>query len=176
MRIYQRRGWLGSFHENMVEYRKQLEKGDIKEAYEGLMNYIMGLRSFFAKKYPDYFISGSVYYGIMDMTYLAVFPKTLKLRKLKVAIVFIHETFKFEIWLAGYNKQVQAKYWKIFKESNWKKYHIPSTIKGVDSIIEHTLVEKPDFNDLDSLTRQIETGTSQFIDDVENFLSDIKTV
>jgi malate synthase len=155
----------------MDEYRKQMEKGDIKEAYKGLMAYIMGLRSYFDKKYPEYSVPGSIYYGYMDMTYFPVFPEALKLRKLKVAIVFIHDTCRFEVWLAGYNKQVQAKYWKLFKESDWKKYHIPPTTKGVDSILEHVVVENPDFSDLDMLTKQIDAGALTFIKDVEDFLS-----
>jgi hypothetical protein len=159
------------FHEYMNEYRKQMEKGDIKEAYKGLMEYIMELRSYFQNKYPDYSVSGSIYYGYMDMTYFAFFPESLKLRKLKVAIVFIHDTCRFEVWLAGYNKQVQTKYWKLFKESDWNKYRIPSTTKGVDSIIEYILVENPDFSDTDMLTKQIERGTLKFITDVEGFLS-----
>ena len=160
------------FHESMKEYRKQIERGDIKEAYKGLMEYIMALRSCFANKYPDYYVSGSIYYGYMDMTYFSFFPESLKHRNLKVAIVFIHDTFRFEVWLAGYNKQVQTKYWKLFKESDWNKYRIPSTTKGVDSIIEYNLVENPDFSDLDTLTKQIESGTLKFINDVEDFLSE----
>ncbi len=78
---------------------------------------------------------------------------------------------RFEVWLAGYNKQIQTKYWKLFKESDWNKYRIPSTTKGVDSIIEHILVDSPDFSDLDTLTKQIERGTLKFIKDVESFLS-----
>jgi hypothetical protein len=162
---------MGSFSEYMNEYRNQLEKGAIQAAYKGLMEYIMGLRTHFNNKYPDYFISGSIYYGYMDMTYFSVFPKTLKDRKLKIAIVFLHETCRFEVWLAGVNKQVQSKYWKLFKESGWDKYHIVSTTEGVDSIIEHILVDDPDFSDLDALTKQIERATLKFIKDVESFLS-----
>ena len=158
-------------NEYINEYRKQIAKGDIKEAYKGLMEYIMSLRTHFNNKYPDYFISGSIYYGYMDMTYFSVFPKTLKDRKLKIAIVFLHETCRFEVWLAGVNKQVQSKYWKLFKESGWDKYHIVSTTEGVDSIIEHILVDDPDFSDLDALTKQIERATLKFIKDVESFLS-----
>jgi hypothetical protein len=160
-----------SFHEYMNEYRKQMEKGDIKEAYKGLMEYIMDLRLYFKNKYPDYFVSGSIYYGYMDMTYFSFIPDSLKRRKLKIAIVFIHETCKFEVWLGGYNKQIQNKYWKLFKESRWNKYHIVSTTRGVDSIIEKILIEKPDFNNLDYLTNQIESGVMKFIEDVENFIS-----
>lgn len=116
-------------------------------------------------------MSGSVYYGYMDMTYFSFFPKTLKRRKLKIAIVFLHDAFRFEVWLAGYNKKVQTKYWKLFTENNWKKYHIASTTRGVDFIIDYILIGNPDFSDLDTLTKQIERGTLKFIEDVENFLS-----
>jgi hypothetical protein len=162
---------MNAFHEYMDEYRKQMRKGDIKEAYKGLMDYIMDLRTHFQNKYPDYFVSGSIYYGYMDMTYFSFFPKSLKNRKLKIGIVFIHDTCRFEVWLFGYNKQVQTKYWKLIKESDWNTYHIPSTIKGRDSIIEYIVVGNPDFSNLDALTKQIEIGTLKFIKDVETFLS-----
>jgi hypothetical protein len=73
--------------------------------------------------------------------------------------------------LAGINKQVQSKYWKLFKASDWNKYHLVSTTEGVDSILEYVLVDNPDFGDLDALTKQIERATLKFIKDVEGFLS-----
>ena len=148
-----------------------MEKGDIREAYKGLMDYIMNLRSYLKRTYPDYVVSGSIYFGYMDMTYFSFFPESLQQKKLKIGIVFIHETCSFQVWLFGYNKKVQRKYWTLFKESNWKKYHIPSTTQGVDSIVECTLVENPDFRELDTLTKHIETGTLTFIKDIEEFLS-----
>lgn len=160
-----------SFHESINELKKQLKKGEISKAYRGLMKYIMDLRTHFKNKYPGYCVSGSIYYGYMDMTYFPVFPEALKRRKLKIAIVFIHGAFRFEVWLAASNKNVQKKYWKFFKESNWNEYRIPSTTKGVDSIIEYILIGNPDFSDLDVLTKQIEKGITKFIKDVENFLS-----
>lgn len=90
---------------------------------------------------------------------------------MKIAIVFIHNTCRFEVWLGGYNKQVQKKYWKLLKDKNWDKYRIVSPEKGVDSIIEHNLVDNPDFSNLDNLTNKIEEGTLKFIKDIENFLS-----
>ena len=158
------------FHEHIYEYRKQIEKGHINKAYKGLMEYILRLRTYFKNKYPDYFVSGSVYFGYMDMTYFSFYPKSMGHKKLKVAIVLIHESMRFEVWLAGYNKQVQSKYWKMFKESNWTKYRIVPTTKGADSILEHVLVDNPDFRDLDELTKQIERGTMEFIKDIESFL------
>jgi hypothetical protein len=160
-----------AFHDNMAEYKKQIEKGNIIEAYRGLIEYIMSLRTHFQKKYPDYIVSGSIYQGYMDMTYFSFFPESLKRNKLKIGIVFNYESFRFEVWLFGYNKKIQEKYWKLIKESAWNKYRIPPTLKGVDSILEYDLADNPDFSNLDALTKQIETGTFRFIKDVEDFLS-----
>ena len=160
-----------SFAECIDEYRKQIKKGDIQKAYRGIMEYVMHLKSYFATRYPDCVVSGSIYYGYMDMTYFSIFPEQLKRKKLKIAVVFLHDPLHFEVWLAGSNKQVQTKYWKLLKESNWNKYHIPASIKGEDSIMEQVLADDPDFSDLDALTKQIEKGTSKFIQDVVTFLS-----
>ncbi len=107
----------------------------------------------------------------MDMTYFSLFPHLLKECKLKIAIVYLHETGRFEAWLAAVNKQVQTQYWKIIKNSGWQKYHLVPSTQGYDSIIEHILVASPDFSDLESLTAQIEKETLVFIQDIEDFLN-----
>ncbi|MFO7795520.1 MAG: DUF7000 family protein [Promethearchaeati archaeon] len=162
---------MDSFHENMMEYKKQLDKGIIIEAYRGLMEYLRTLRTYFMNTYREYTISGNLYQGYMDMSYFAIFTPTLKSRKLKIAIVFLYEAFRFDVWLVGVNKTVQEEYWNLFKESNLNKYTIPSNIKGIDSIVEYILVKNPNFRDLDNLTKEIEQGTLKFIKDIEDFLS-----
>ena len=67
----------------MNEYKKQLEKGAIQHAYKGFMEYFMDLRTHFNNKYPDHVVSGSIYYGYMDMTYFSFIPGSLLERKLK---------------------------------------------------------------------------------------------
>ncbi len=160
-----------SFQDYMNEYRKQLGKGTIARAYKGLMEYITDLKTHFKSNYPDYFVSSSIYYGYMDMTYFSIVPESFKQRNLKIAVVFLHEQFRFEAWLAGYNKQVQAKYWKFFKDSDWKKYPLVATTKGADSIMEYILADNPDFSNLDALSNLIEKGTLKFTRDIEDFLS-----
>jgi hypothetical protein len=161
---------MDSFHENMIDFKKQLQKGTIQEAYKGLMEYILSLKTHFKNKYPDYFVSGSIYFGYMDMTYFSFIPELLKQKKLKIAIVFNYEAFRFEVWLGGYNKEVQKKYWKLIKDSAWDKYKIVAPGRGIDSILEYVLDEDPNFSNLDALTQKIEKGTIAFIKDVENFL------
>ncbi len=163
---------MGSLNEYMSEYKKQIERGYINKAYKGLMEFIMNLRTHFMKKYHDYYVSGNIYYGYMDMTYFSFSPRSLRENGLKIALVFVHEKISFEVWLAASNKTIQTKYWKLFREKWGSKYRIPSSTKGYDSIVECTLIENPDFDDLKSLEDRIEKGTLKFIDDIQNFLSE----
>ena len=160
-----------SLQASMITYKHQLQKGDIVRAYRGLMVYMQDLRTHFAKTYPDYFVSGSLYTGYMDMTYFAVSPPALKQRSLKAAIVFVHEPFRFEVWLSGVNRQIQAEWWKVIKTSGWDTYSVVPVISGSDAIVEHVLLQDPDFGDLPALTAEVERGTMHFIRDVEAFLS-----
>jgi len=159
------------FQDYVKEYKIQLAKGSIQRAYRGLIQYNLDLKTYLAKKHPTYSVSGSLYQGYMDMTYFSFTPASLAERKLKVAIVFVYQTFRFEAWLAAVNKQVQAKYWQLIKDSGWEQYHLVPSLEGQDAIIECVLAEEPDFSDLDVLTKQIETGSLKFIADVESFLS-----
>lgn len=160
-----------SLQENMIEYRKQLRKGAIQKAHQGLMQYMMGLKNHFSTQYPDLSVPGSMYSGYMDMTYFSIIPGSLKDRELKIAIVFVYDTFRFEVWLSGRNQKVLAKYWSLFTDRGWDTYKIAPQGKWADSILEHVLVEDPDFSDLVALTRQIDQGVMKFIKDVGNFLA-----
>jgi hypothetical protein len=88
----------------MKDYRWQLKKGTIQTAYRGLMDYMMGLRTHFEKKYPVLSI-GSNLRWVYGYELFSFFPKSLKAIGLKIGIVFIHETFRFEVWLFGCNKR-----------------------------------------------------------------------
>lgn len=157
----------------MQDFKKQLEKGVLQQAYKGLMEYILWLKSHLKNKYPEYTVSGSIYYGFMDMTYFSFTPGSLKKRDLKIAIVFNYDAFRFEVWLAGVNKQVGREYWELIRKSGWNKYRLVSSVKEADGIVEHILVPDPDFSDLDSLTMKIEQGTLSFISDIEEQLSSL---
>jgi hypothetical protein len=165
---------MNSLQSYMTEFKAALDKGTIQKAYLGLMEFMMGLRTYLAKKYPDYAVSGSIYQGYMDMSYFAFTPQSLKERKLKIAIVFSFDTFRFEVWLGGNNKTVQKEYWDFFKNSKWEKYPLVELSPGVDAILENVLVNDPDFSDLDALAEEIESKTLSFIEDIEGFLAKAK--
>jgi hypothetical protein len=159
-----------SLNDHIREYRTQLGKGSIQKAYKGIMVFMSGLSSHLAKRHPDYSVS-ALYYGYMDMTYFAFTPADLKTRKLKIAIVYLHEQGSFEVWLGGSNRKIQAEYIELLRHKDIGKYKLSQSLPGVDSIIEATLVNQPDFDNADDLKHQIEGKTIAFTNDVRALLS-----
>lgn len=147
------------------EYRKQLEIGDIRKAYKGIIEYILKFKNHLIHTYPDFFISDNLYQGCMDISYFTFTPESLKNKGLKIAIIFNHEKIRFEVWLVGRNKQVQEKYWKLFRKNKEEIFYIiPPTAQY--SVAEKLLVENPEFEKPDQLTEQIENGIMEFINNI----------
>ena len=161
---------MDSMQKDMNELRQHLRSGSLQKAYRALLDYMMALRMHLQKRYPDYSVSG-LYQGYFDMTHFAVFPPSLKRRGLKITLVFNYEPFRLEAWLAGRNRQIQRKYWGLFKDTQWAQYRIVTPAVGVDSIVECNLAEHSDFHDPETLAYAIEKKVAKFTSDVERFLS-----
>lgn len=156
---------MSSLNAQVQEYRRQLQKGQIQKAYRGIMEFMSGLKGELAGKHPDY-VASSLYFGYMDMTYFALTPTSLKQLGLKVAIVFLHEECRFEVWLAGANRKIQAEYIQLLGGKEIGQYRLSEVLPGVDSILEATLVLEPDFDQPEELKVQIENKTMDFIADI----------
>jgi hypothetical protein len=151
------------------EYVIQLGKGQIQTAYRGIMTFMSDLRSGLEHKYPD-FAASAVYLGYMDMTYFAFTPASLRDRRLKIAIVYLHEECRFEAWLAGSTRQIQAEHVEMLSHEDLGRYVLSQIQPGVDSIIASSIVEQPDFDDLDELKKRIEVKTMEFVEDMVRIL------
>jgi len=122
--------------------------------YHQLVSYMKELRAFFKKEYETYFKLGKLNHGSSDFTYFSLTPEELKKLKLKFVIILDHRKQSFEICLSGQNKSIRKKYWKMFKDSDWDKYHIAESIDNNLLIIDHTLVRNPDFDNSKTLVDQ----------------------
>jgi len=160
---------MNSLNKHIKEYRLQLSKGHIQKAYKGIMTFMSGLKSHLEKDYPDY-LTSALYFGYMDMSYFAFTSPGLKTKGLKVAIVYLHEPGRFEAWLGGNNRKIQAEFIERLSEKDLGKYRLSKPAPGVDSIIESVLVENPDFDKLEELKMQIEKKTIEFINDMTAIL------
>ncbi|WP_298708666.1 hypothetical protein [Chitinophaga sp.] len=149
-------------------YKKQLQQGDIREAYAGLVKYVTRLGTTLDKHLAGRFAFGSLFQGYMDYTYFYFTNDFLKKRKLKFGLVLNHPEMRFEIWLLGQTIPLQEKYWQFFKSTKWNQGR---TTRPQYSILETVLVEHPDFNNLERLTQQIEERLVAIADEI---IADIK--
>lgn len=163
---------MDSLNSDIREYTLLLKKGGIRRAYTGIMAFMSALKTYLEKNYPDY-ATGALYFGYMDMTYFAFTPSDLKDKKLKIAVVYLHEGNRFEAWLGGINRKVQAEYIRLLSNKNTGKYRLSKALPGVDSIIESILIENPDFDHAEELKKQIEAKTAEFINGAALMLSEL---
>lgn len=77
----------------------------------------------------------------------------------------------FSICLSGQNKNIRKRYWEIFKESNWDKYHIADSIDNNLLIVDHALVEDADFDNRKRLTEHIAKESLKFITEIRDVLN-----
>lgn len=140
--------------------------------YHQLIGYMKELRLFFQREYETLFRLGAIYKGNPDYSYFSLTTEELKQHKLKFVIILNHKELQFDICLSGQNKSVRKKYWKLFKESDWGKYHIVASIDNSLMIIDHTLVEQADFSDSITLNRIIEAAAMEFMDEIRGLLEE----
>lgn len=158
-----------SLNEHIMEYSAQLRKGRIQKAYKGIMNFMSDMKGYLERKHPEY-SSGSLYFGYMDMSYFAFTPPALKEMKLKIAVVYLHEECRFELWLAASNRKVRSDYIEFLSTKDIGKYTLSQASHEVDSIIASIMVEQPDFDNPEKLKEKIEAGTIEFAGDMISIL------
>lgn len=160
-----------SLNDCIQEYTKQLIKGQIQKAYKGIMTFMSGLKNYMAINHPE-FTASALYFGYMDMTYFAFTPKELKEKNLKIALVYLHEENRFEVWLGGSNRKVQAAYIELLKSKDIGYYKLSQACPGVDSIIEIQIVEQPNFEQTEDLMGIIEGKTIEFANNIISILTE----
>ena len=151
-------------------YKQLLSEGKVQKAYRGIIQFMLQLQTRLKNDKPDLDVSG-LYQGYMDMTYFSFTPKALSALGLKIAIVFLHESFTFQVWLSARNRQLQGKYIKLLRQMGWNPAEISTAGPGIDSIVENVLVSEPDFEDALALSNQILAASFDFSNRIEAFLS-----
>ena len=162
-------GEMKSLQIDIQVFRNVIREGQVPRAYQALLAYMQSLRSHFDKLLPDATIS-ELYQGSMDATYFAISPPDFKRRDLKIAVVFNYETFHFELWLAGKNKQINRHYWEELKDLTLKDYLVIEPAKGISGFIVVHLLFDADFSDANRLTLEIESAIASFTVDMSRIL------
>ena len=156
---------MGSFNDDLEEYTRQLHSGKIQRAYRGIMTFMSELKAHLEAQHPDY-ASGTMYFGYMDMTYFAFTPPVLRDKKLKIAVVYLHEEARFELWLAAANRKIQGDYMEKLRHIDLGGYTLSQAAPGVDAIIAASVALQTDFDYPNEMKDQIEAKVRAFIVDM----------
>ena len=158
-----------ALNDDIREYTELLKEGKVPRAYRGILSFMSELLRHMSAVHPGHTVS-AMYVGFMDMTYFAFTPPELKSRSLKIAVVYLHEENRFEVWLGGGNRKIQAEYIERLSGADIGSYTLSKVSPGVDSIIEKRLVEHPDFDDREALISRLEKDVIAFVGDMIELL------
>lgn len=147
------------------EYSARVAQGNLPMAYRFLMEWMGRFKRHLELRHPD-FQSSQIYPGYMDMTYFAFTPEALQKEKLKVAVVFLHQSLRFEGWLGGANRQIQSHFIDLFRGIDLGNHRLSTPGPGIDSIIETELSSCPDFDHPEALMETMENRLMAFVDDL----------
>ena len=84
-----------NLNEYIEIYKRQLEQGDIRIAYEYLRKYVMVIRTYCTNHFSDMYSFGNVNPGYMDYTYFYFFDDYLRSKKLRFGLVLNHHNMRF---------------------------------------------------------------------------------
>lgn len=153
---------LKTLNELIQAYTSTVNQGDLPLAYRSILEFMGRLRSRFTKS--GYEVS-ALYSGYMDMSYVSVNTSRLKENGLKIAVVYLHATGHFEVWLSARNRVLAEQYATTFQAM--PGFHDD---QNRDAVVERTLTSAPNFDEPEQLAELIEQEVEQFIQDVETTL------
>ncbi len=73
--------------------------------------------------------------------------------------------FNYEIWLSGFNRDIQNKYFKILKEKS-QKYTLTNNPNKTDYILKTDINSNHDYDNLHELLKQMKVSITEFISDL----------
>ena len=147
-------------------YKEAFASGEIQKTYQSLVGIVQNIKTEFAKIYEGAFSVANVLHGYIDFTYFYLQNDFLKEKKLKFAIVFVHQHAHFELWLLGQTKDVQIRYWEKLRGLRW----VNSEAMPKYSIFEISLLTDPDFDDSKKLTESIHNAFGSLSQEILNTL------
>ena len=157
-------------NEKINNYVLQVQKGDIKEAYQGIITYMRQLKKYLKINYFDYNVSSNFYQGLMDITFFTIAPKLFLKKSLKIAIVYIHEHNRFEFWLTARNKSVKQNYNEVLTNLTLdNRYILGESNSAV--LLKTIAISKPDFDNPIHLHEQILVSLLEFINKISEIIT-----
>lgn len=150
----------------LSEYKELLQTTNLRECYQEFIKLFRYIRVALEKSMPEYKFQGNIIENGMDYSYFLFTNKNLKEKGLKMAVVFVHSNFRFEVWLSGYNRNCQSRYYDLLKEKNIP-FELTDNPTRKDYILRVPLEESVDLSDGSFLVKRIKSISNELLMFVE---------
>lgn len=94
--------------ELLSRYKNLLETTDLQRSYQEFIRFFRLLRRELEDHLPDYKFQSDIVASTMDYSYFSFTHPQMRSRGLKFVVVFVHASFRLEIWISGYNRKFQS--------------------------------------------------------------------
>lgn len=156
----------------MEYYTQQIAYHNLEKGYRLIMDTLLSLKRELIRSHPNYALS-QLYQGYLDMSYIGIVTDLLKQYNLKIAVVYIHATRCFEVWLAAKNRTIQEQYRTKLRTVVKKPYCLKENQAGEDAILSTLLESAIDFSDTTLLAEQLHKKLERVIDEMHSMLKAI---
>ena len=152
-------------------YSALVAQGEIARAYRAILAVLTRFKSSWETAHPADNV-GALYQGYLDMSFVSAAPAVFTAKRLKISLVFLHESGLFSLWLIAGNRAIQKSVFDSLKTVSLSQYALSVLTPGVDAIIAHDLPKPYAFDDptvLDTMLMQAaEAFTADMIAIVES--------
>lgn len=150
---------------SVAAYSEAVAEGDLARAYRGILAALTQFKSAWEASHPED-TAGALYQGYMDMSFVAVLPAALAHKRLKISLVFLHDSGTFSLWLIAGNRAIQKSVSEALSRFPLGQYALTVLETGVDSIIALDLPKPYAFDEPDVLTANLVASAERFLADM----------
>lgn len=154
-----------SLSDCVMQYCRAVALGEFPRAYRGIVSALQQFKSAWEHAHPGE-SAGSLYQGYLDMSFVAVAPANLAAKRLKISLVFLHDSGIFTLWLTAGNRAIQKRVSDSLARVPLKGYTLNTLEPGVDAIISRDLDQPYAFDEPDVLTRRLLSAVESFAEDM----------
>ena len=147
------------------EYCRAVAGARFPRAYRGILSSLTLFQSAWKSAHPADAV-GALYQGYMDMSFVAFAPVALAEKRLKISLVFLHDTGSFSLWLAAGNREVQKHVSEALARVPLGAYALSTLEPGVDAIIACDLPKPYAFDEPKALIAALVSAAEAFTRDM----------
>lgn len=151
----------------LVEYKRIMDNTMIRSCYQQVISLIKTIASVLEERLPAYRFMKRIVENQMDVTYFQLTNERLKDRGLKIQVVFVHETCEFEVWMSGYNRNIQCAYAKVLAHQEHPFLVSTDPVRDdyiVKTVIKNKMTDADAESIVSEMQRKIEQLNEYFLD------------